>query len=198
MNTVKNRMTLEEFFALDDGAEQHYEFVNGEVLEMPPESWLNVRIARFLVAALGKLIPLGQIAHKDTEIELAGRVRLPDVMILAPVHLELLEGATRATITHEMPPPLLIVEVVSPGKVNRDYPEGGTASQRDYRYKRSEYAARGIAEYWIVDPVDQQVVLLVLVDGLYEETIYRGADRIQSIVFPELGLTVESVLKAEG
>ncbi|WP_367889252.1 Uma2 family endonuclease [Leptolyngbya iicbica] len=42
-----------------------------------------------------------------------------------------------------MPAPLLVVEVVSPGKVNED---------RDYRYKRSEYATRGIGEYWIIDP----------------------------------------------
>ena len=25
--------------------------------------------------------------------------------------------------------------------------------KRDYRYKRTEYAARGIAEYWIDDPI---------------------------------------------
>jgi Uma2 family endonuclease len=34
-----------------------------------------------------------------------------------------------------------VVEVVSPGKANEE---------RDYCYKRSEYAAWGIAEYWIV------------------------------------------------
>jgi Uma2 family endonuclease len=56
------------------------------------------------------------------------------------------------------------VEVVSPGKENQD---------RDYRYKRSEYAARGIAEYWIVDLERAQVVALTLVDGLYEEAVYQ-------------------------
>ncbi|MDW8199678.1 MAG: Uma2 family endonuclease [Cyanobacteriota bacterium SKYGB_h_bin112] len=35
------------------------------------------------------------------------------------------------------------MEVVSPGADNRN---------RDYCYKHTEYAARGIAEYWIVDP----------------------------------------------
>jgi Uma2 family endonuclease len=48
-----------------------------------------------------------------------------------------LTGNHRSTITEDMPAPLLVVEVVSPGKANED---------RDYRYKRSEYAARGIAE----------------------------------------------------
>lgn len=47
----------------------------------------------------------------------------------------------RGTITRDMPPPQLVIEVVSPGKENQD---------RDYCYKRSESAARGVAEYWIV------------------------------------------------
>lgn len=65
-----------------------------------------------------------------------------------------------------MPPPLLVVEVVSPGQENRDY-----------RYKRSEYAARGIAEYWIVDPMQQRVMVLEWVEGLYEEKVYEGIAR---------------------
>ena len=36
-------------------------------------------------------------------------------------------GGRRATITADMPSPVLVVEVVSPGKSNED---------RDYRYKR--------------------------------------------------------------
>ena len=40
-------------------------------------------------------------------------------------------------------PPLLIVEVVSPDSV-----------KRDYRHKRSEYAALEVPEYWIVDPLE--------------------------------------------
>jgi Uma2 family endonuclease len=86
-----------------------------------------------------------------------------------------------------MPPPALVVEVVSPGKVNED---------RDYRYKRSEYAARGIPEYWIVDPSKVQVTVLILIDGLYEESIFKGHDLITSITFPSLTLTAAQVLEA--
>jgi Uma2 family endonuclease len=56
----------------------------------------------------------------------------------------IIEGATRATITLDMPPPRLVVEVVSPEKKNID---------RNYCYKRSQYEVRGIVEYWIVDPI---------------------------------------------
>ena len=37
--------------------------------------------------------------------------------------------------------------------------------------KRSEYAARGIAHYWIVDPQDRKFICLELIDGLYEEKV---------------------------
>ncbi|YAG04542.1 hypothetical protein NSTC731_00748 [Nostoc sp. DSM 114167] len=73
------------------------------------------------------------------------------------------------------------------GKANED---------RDYRYKRSEYAARGIAEYWIVDPQINTVTVLILVDGFYEETRFVGNSAIASTIFPELQLTAEQVLKA--
>lgn len=180
MNTVTNRMTLEAFFAFDDGTERRYEFMDGELIEMPPESDLNNRIALYLLSIFLTVVPIGLIRHKDTELVVSGgRVRLPDLMILSEELAGALQGSRRSTVTHEMPPPLLIVEVVSLGKANQD---------RDYRYKRSEYAARGVAEYWVVDPGQE--------DGLYEEKLYRGSDEIVCETFPVLKLTAEMVLRA--
>ena len=85
----------------------------------------------------------------------------------------------------DMPPPLLVVEVVSPSQ-----------EKRDYRYKRSEYAARGIAEYWIVDPIARQVTILEWVEGLYEEKVYQGDNQIESTLFENLDLSVDRVLQA--
>ncbi|MHC5827621.1 MAG: Uma2 family endonuclease, partial [Nostoc sp.] len=72
-------------------------------------------------------------------------------------------------------------------KVNED---------RDYRYKRSEYAARGISEYWIVDADRARITLLILVDGLYEEAVFQGTDIIRSVTLPMLNLTAAQVLTA--
>ena len=84
-----------------------------------------------------------------------------------------------------MPPPILVAEIVSPGKPNEE---------RDYRYKRSEYAARDISEYWIVDTQQGKITVLSLVAGLYEEAEYRGKTLIQSQF--ELKLTADQILKA--
>ena len=67
---------------------------------------------------------------------------------------------------------------------------------RDYRYKRSEYATRGISEYWIIDPEKEQFTLLVLVDGFYEETIFKNSQPIISSNFPNLSLTPEQIFSA--
>ena len=114
------------------------------------------------------------------------RVRLPDLMILTEELFTAIDGR-RATITQNMPPPALVVEVVFPGKVNED---------RDYRYKRSEYAARGIPEYWIVDPGQAKVTVLMWVDGLYKEAVFQGSNSIVSTTFPDLKLTAAQVLGA--
>lgn len=65
---------------------------------------------------------------------------------------------------------------------------------RDYRYKRSEYAALGVDEYWIVDPKNEQITILLLEEGLYEETVYQLSDTLVSRLFSDLDLTVNQVL----
>jgi len=74
--------------------------------------------------------------------------------------------------------------VVSPNQENRDY-----------RYKRTEYAARGIKEYWIVDPMQQRVTVLEWVEGLYEEQVYTGEGAIASSLMGERVITAAQVLK---
>ncbi|MBD1843082.1 Uma2 family endonuclease [Cyanobacteria bacterium FACHB-63] len=190
MTLASKRMTLAEYLAHDAGTEQRYELVDGVLVEMPPESTRNSRIALFLLSGFLKLLPFQKISHKDYELVVSGaraRVHFPDLMVFTDELVEALSGAARGTILLEMPPPAITIEIVSPGKTNRD---------RDYRYKRSEYAARGIAEYWIIDPDEAQITLLTLVDGFYEAAVLRGNDRIQSAQLPELQLTVNQVMQA--
>ena len=187
MTTITQKMSLEEFLAYDDGTDNLYELENGELISMPSESEINRRIAMFLLAyLLQQGIPFYRLTMK-TEIAVSGSrvsVRLPDLLVLSEELATALEGASRSIVLMDMPPPLLAVEVVSPNQ-----------EKRDYRYKRSEYAARGISEYWIVDAIQQQVTILELVEGFYEEKVYRGSDRIYSPLLTKIDLTAEEVLQ---
>lgn len=185
---TKSQMTFEEYLHYDDGTDKLYEFVEGELVEMPPESPRNSKIALFLLARLLEVLTEERLCHKDTEIAVSGtqvQTRLPDLMVLSEELAAVLEDTNRGTITLEMPPPNLIIEVVSPGKINQD---------RDYRYKRSEYAARGVTEYWVIDPEADKVTVFTLIAGFYEEAVYTGEIVIQS-QFEVLQMTVEQVLK---
>lgn len=88
-----------------------------------------------------------------------------------------------------MPPPRLVMEIVSPGKMNRD---------RDYCNKRAQYAAIAVEEYWIVDPKTQTILVLALKNDIYEKVgQFQECDRIVSPLFPSLLLTSEQVFQTE-
>jgi len=171
---TQSKMNFEDYLNYDDGTDKHYEFVNGELVEMPPESPLNCRIGLFLLLKLGQVFPVDRLCYKDTEIAVSGtqiQVRLPDLMVLSSELAAILSASNRATIFLDMPPPMVIMEVVSPGAMN---------AKRDYRFKRSEYAARGIPEYWVLDPDAEKITVFTLVDGFYEEAVYTEDMQITS------------------
>jgi len=178
-------LTLEEFFNYDDGTDAIYEFEDGELLLMTAESEINRRIAMFILLYFLQMgIPADRLSMKTEIVTTGSRVRVPDLVVFSEELATAMKGAKRSTVMPEMPPPLLVVEVVSPNQ-----------SSRDYRYKRSEYGARGIAEYWIVDPITQKVTVLEWVEGLYEEQVYVGDSAIASLVFADLKLTAAQVLE---
>ena len=187
MTVAIQKMTLEEFIAYDDGTDYMYELERGELISMPFESEINRRVSMFLMTyLLQRGIPFYRLTMK-TEIAVSGSrvsVRVPDLVLLSEELATVMEGATRSIVLMDMPPPSLVVEVVSPKQENRDY-----------RYKRSEYAARGIAEYWIVDPIQAKVTVLEWVEGLYEEQVFTGDNLIVSTVLGGLELTVDRVLQ---
>jgi Uma2 family endonuclease len=179
-------MTLEEFFNYDDGTDAMYEFEDGELILMTAESEINRRIASFLFACfLQQGVPAYRLSMKTEIVTTGSRLRVPDLVVFSEELAIAMEGAKRSTVMSEMPSPLLVVEVVSPNQ-----------SSRDYRYKRSEYAVRGISEYWIVDPILGRVTVLEWVDGFYEEKVYEGEQAIASIIFADLKLTAAQILQA--
>ncbi len=187
MTAATELLTLKAYLARSNTAEKHYELVSGKLIEMPPESPQNAEIAIKLLLIFAQFISPRLLRCKDTEIVVSGpraTVRLPDLMVLTENLAKDLYSNQRSTINIDMLPPALVVEVVSPGKANRD---------RDYRFKRSEYAARGIAEYWIVDPQESKITVLLLDNGLYQENVYQDDDLINSQLLTQLQLTASQV-----
>ncbi|GAB4336197.1 MAG: Uma2 family endonuclease [Leptolyngbyaceae cyanobacterium] len=171
--------------------EGRYELIDGALVQLPPESELNNWIAdnlQFLLAIVN-VVPRRLIKTHTCEVQVPvlqpkdAANRYPDLVVLRPEHLELTQR--RLTVTLDMPPPRLIVEVISPGKTNRD---------RDYIHKRAQYAAIGVPEYWLIAPVAETVLVLTLDRKAYREVgLFSQDAAIVSIEFPDLELTVRQV-----
>jgi len=183
--TTELLYTFEEYLTYDDGTDNRYELVDGRLEIVNPPTFRHLLIAKFLELILDREISrldLAWICLKEAGIRTGWRKsRLADLYIV-PVG-QILDLIDRPAVSQT--PPLLVVEVVSPESISRDY-----------RRKRSEYAALEVPEYWIVDPLKNQISILLLVEGLYEETVFTGSQPIVSQTFPELSITVEQVLAA--
>jgi len=195
MTQAKARFrTIEEYAALDpsDLPEGHYELIDGEIIELPPESDPNVEIASLLSFVLAQIVPY-YLIRRGTEIFVSSRTvtsRFPDLLVLTEEGRTAIRGAKRSAITSEMPAPQLVIEVVSPGK------PGSRNHNRDYVEKPKEYAARGIAEFWQIDLGRAVVRVLTLEGETYQPEEFRGDDRVISPTFPDLQLTAAQILQA--
>jgi Uma2 family endonuclease len=177
--------TFAEYLTYDDGTDKLYELFNGELIEVPPESGKNVQIATFLLLQFALLVGYRRIRGHGLELEVNGepRNRYPDLTIVREEHIQQL--TQRNTLRFEMNPPLLVIEIVSPGEIQRN---------RDYIAKRGQYQERGIPEYWIIDPDAQTVLVLKLVEQTYTELgSFSGEEQIQSPQFQNLNLTAAQI-----
>jgi Uma2 family endonuclease len=186
------RMSLEEYLEYDDGTDTRYELEDGVLIEMGAENPLNPAIASLLFAYFFQMgIPSYRlvIGHQVGVSSTQATSRQPDLV----VHTEASEAAIQRggkILFADMPAPMLVVEVVSNSDTDKK------SRDRDYTLKRSEYAERGIPEYWIVDPVAAVVLVLHLDGGVYQEQRFTGDMAIASPTFPVLKLTATQVLSA--
>lgn len=190
--STTQRLTLEEYLAYDNGTDTRYELVDGVLVEMPAESPLNLDIAIFLITVFLQVVPRSQIGIKNLIAINSSKVtaREPDLTIHSEASKRAINQEQQALVSLDMPAPLLVIEVVSPGK------PGEPNYNRDYIDKRREYAKRGISEFWLVDPMRAVVLVLFLIDSTYQAVEFRGSDRIQSPTFKALNITAQQVLTA--
>ncbi len=116
-------------------------------------------------------LPPGQI--KDDQID---TVVQPDISVICD--LEKLDD--RGCLG----PPEWVIEIASPG-----------TSKKDAKEKFELYQFSGVQEYWLVYPVEQQVLVYYRnEDGKYVGLPpFVKEDRIYSVLFPDLGIDLEAV-----
>jgi len=159
-------VTEEEFEAWCD-EDVKAEYVDGEVIVHSPLSTRHSDAVWFIGYLLKTIVQqhdLGRVLGPEVQVRLRpGLRRVPDLLFVAKARADriqptLIEGA-----------PDLIVEIVSPDSV-----------ERDWREKYLEYQTAGVGEYWVVDLEYQRMAAYWLDEqGHYqaapvEEGVYRS------------------------
>jgi Uma2 family endonuclease len=202
MSVATKLLTFEEYLTYEDGSDTRYELDRGELVAMGQARGQHGEIMHFLEkrfnaeiertglnwvarqAAISVRVP--QVGRRDT-------ARCPDICVVPRGQWEGLLKR-EAVIELDEDAPLLVAEVVSTG-----------TEITDHRKKRAEYNIVGIQTYMLVDwtdvdqnkkPVDQRVTVLSLVEGLYNDAVYRGDEVVLIPTFPDLKLTADEIIKA--
>jgi len=191
MTVATRKLTAEEYFSYDNGTDNKYELVNGELVLMSVGKGIHTFIIDFLIEHI-KIALLEQQEQYRTlpsgvciRSPRGGRwntYRIPDITVLPKAQAKQLVEK-EAAVEFADPPPPLVVEVVSP-----------STKKVDYKAKWTEYSVLNIQEYWIVDPLDSLVTVCVLEDGMYTDNEFRQEQKIQSPMLPSFSLTAAEVL----
>lgn len=202
MTTTKQLLTFEQFLEYEDGTDNIYELIAGQVVAMSEPSGKHESIRTFILVEFAFEIRLRKLSlepHPNILCKLDKRDgRRLDLIV---IDKELWAEATRIEAALFVPPEMA-VEIVS------------TDWEEDYQKKVAWYAAFGVGEYWIVDPLalldrypqrrnPNIQVPTVSVGVLNAETReyswkeFTGSDLIESALFPSLQLTVKQVVAAK-
>lgn len=196
--------TVDEFLKLDLPKGQEYELLGGVIVPMAEPSGKHENLRSELLVELrleSRRSQLGLLVHPKPVLELGPNdTRKPDLIAIER------ESWNRQTQSQAVlrEPPNVVIEIVS------------TNWEEDYRNKPLWYAAFGVSEFWIIDPlfhiehypnrknpkVNKPTISVgqlvpsqsILVEQEYDFKVFTGSDRIKSKFVPDLELTVEKVI----
>jgi Uma2 family endonuclease len=148
------KFTYSDYLLLPDN-EKRYEILEGELLMSPASNAKHqttlIRLVRILSAFVEEN-NLGQVFIAPFDVVLSKfDVVQPDLLFVSA------KNAHKVKSTHVEGAPDLVVEIISPGR-----------AQRDRIIKSKIYALHGVKEYWLVHPEKEQVQVLQLKKGNYQ------------------------------
>lgn len=171
----------DDYLNLDSGPLVEFEHGFVEVLDLPTKE--HQRIVQFLFVLLHAFVAQntrGEVFVAPLPVRLRpGKFREPDIVFVDAGRGEykgIPDGAD------------FVVEVVNAAADGR---------RRDLQVKFTEYAAAGIAEYWIIDPKNEAIIVNHLVNDSYDSscTFHRGHTAVSQRL-PGFSVAVDDVLNS--
>ena len=162
------------------------EFINGEIVMHSPVKKRHWQASDFLSRLLSVytgINDLGQVGVEKVMIELTRNDYEPDICFFSKD-----KASTFADDQMLFPAPDLVIEILSK-----------KIAKNDRGIKKEDYAAHGIREYWIIDPIKQIVEQYFLIDEHSEEYfqpyIHRIDDDISSRVLAGFTIPIRAIFE---
>ena len=173
------KLTYDDYAAMED--DNRYELLDGKLilLDSPSRDHQSVRMhLLFDMYAFVNENDLGWVYGAPFDVLFTDTdVVQPDILFISREREHILTPA------NVQGAPDLIVEILSP-----------SSSTRDWRAKRELYAAHGVREYWIVDPTNRIVSILLPQDGVLEiEQTHTEDETATSTVLEGFSVSLDSI-----
>lgn len=161
--------TMEDIYHLPDG--QRAELIDGELYMMSTPGRIHQELVTDFTYLIKDYIrnnngdckiypsPFAVFLNADNEIYLE-----PDISVICDKNKLTDEGCKGA--------PDWIIEIVSP-----------SSRSMDYNKKLFKYRTAGVREYWIVDPMKQQIMVYNFEHDAFEE--YSFSDKVKAGIFED-------------
>jgi Uma2 family endonuclease len=162
-------------------SEARYEIRNYHLIEKPSPITQHQRIVKRVTKKLDyfvELNKLGEVFISPLDVVFdEGNVCEPDILFISNENKDII---TKKNIVGV---PDLLVEVVSKGSVVRDYVE-----------KKNDYESFGVKEYWLIDPLNETIIVHSLEDKKYK--VFSSVEEqgtAKSKILPDFELSFEEI-----
>lgn len=156
------------------------EFINGEIYFQSPVKIEHNTATKFLLKLLDTFVDkhdLGYVGVEKILVSLTRNDYEPDICFFGKA-----KAAKFRKGQMKFPAPDFVVEVLS-----------DSTAKHDRETKFQDYAAHGVAEYWIVDPGKETIEQYVLQNEQYELLLKTKDGAITSFVLPDFQIPVRAV-----
>jgi Uma2 family endonuclease len=174
--------SVEQYLRLTDQTNRLIEYSDGVIEVLPMPTKYHQAISKVLFLALLAITQRtgGDVFYAPLRVQVRpGKFREPDLLMVLDkddprAQEEFWLGAD------------LVMEIVSPDKPTRDTQE-----------KPRDYAEANIPEYWIVNPLDETITVLVLQNDAYAIAgVFHRGERAGSILLEGFSVSVDEVFAA--
>jgi len=182
--TSREILTYQDYLTFPDGDGIKKEIIEGELFMSPAPALKHQIISKELFLILNNFVRkhrLGEVYYAPCDVVFSNiNVMQPDILFIAKNNYQIL---TELNIKGA---PDLIVEIISP-----------SSKDTDRIYKKNVYQKFGVKEYWLVDPIEENVEIWALKNKIFQLHCRASKDqKIESQLLQGLQIELDLIFKS--